>query len=125
MLGGYDVGGYSTKLVLACSLTKLLLSCCETSSGPVWSRIADAPVIGSTCAAVGGELVAVSGLDAAKHKHTSAVYTYNMISESWYVITNMPTARRLCFVAVFPTNEMMVVGGVGGAYFVKIAKITY
>ena len=124
MLGGFDESGDSTTSVLTCSLTELLRSCGETSSDSVWSRITDAPVVVSTCAAVCGELVAVGGQDTAKRKHTSAVYKYNMISKSWDVITNMPTARRLCHVAVLPTNEVNVVGGIGGLNVVEIAKIT-
>ena len=122
MLGGFDKSGW-TKSVLTCSLTELLRSCCETSSDSVWSRITDAPVVYSTCAAVGGELVAVGGMDTAKTKNTSAVYKYNMISESWDVITNIPTGRQFCFVAVLPTNEMIVVGGYGARNIVETAKI--
>ena len=125
MLGGYVMDGNSTTSVLTCSLTELLRSCGETSSGSVWSRITDAPVVESTCAAVGGELVAVGGWDTAKEKNTSAVYKYNMINESWDVITNMPTARDTCLVAVLPTNEMIVVGGMGGYDIVEKANITH
>ena len=64
MLGGYDKDG-RTKSVLTCSLTKLLQSCSETFSDPVWRRITDVPVYNSTCAAVNGELVAVGGVDEA------------------------------------------------------------
>ena len=127
MLGGYDESG-GTKSLLTCSLTELLRSCGETSSDSVWSRITDAPVVNSTCAAVGGELVAVGGWDTAEDKNTSAVYKYNMISKSWDVITNMPTARYFCLVAVLPTNEMIVVGGVIGynsSNIVEIAKINH
>ena len=124
MLGGFDDGG-CTKSVLTCSLTELLRSCGESSTDSVWSRIADAPVVWSTCTAVGGELVAVGGRDTTEYKYTSAVYKYNMISKSWDVITDMPTARRLCLVAVLPTNEMIVVGGHLGDNIVEIAKITH
>ena len=127
MLGGYDESG-ETKSVLTCSLTELLRSCDETSSDSVWSRITDAPVVKSTCVVVGGKLVAVGGWDTAKEKNTSAVYKYNMISESWDIITKMPTSRRFCLVAVLPTNEMIVAGGVIGytiSNIVEIAKINY
>ena len=125
MLGSVEGSG-ATKSVLTCSLTELQRSCGETSSDSVWSRIADAPVVYSTCAAVGGELVAVGGRDVAERKDTSAVYKYNMISEFWNVITNMPTARCVCLVAVLPTNEMIVVGGYRlGQNIVEIAKITH
>ena len=108
MLGGYDEYSRS-KLVLTCSLTKLLQSCNETSDS-VWHRVADVPVYGSTCAAVNGELVAVGGEDA-EVKSTSAVYKYNPTANSWYIICDILTARAYCLVAVLPTNEMMVVGG--------------
>ena len=112
MLGGYDKGGRS-KSVLSCSLTKLLQSCRETPSDSVWHRIADVPVYRSTCAAVNGELVAVGGEDA-KYKPTSAVCKYNLTTNSWNIISNMPTARSASIVAVLPTDEIMVVGGVIG-----------
>ena len=32
-------------------------------------------------------------------------------TNSWDLISNMPTGRYDCLVAVLPTNEMMVVGG--------------
>ena len=129
MLGGVVATG-EPKSVLTCSLTELLRSCGETLllSESVWSRITDAPVVDSTCVAVGGELVAVGGRYTAAEENTSAVYKYNMISESWDVITNMPTARRLCHVAVLPTNEMIVVGGLIGytsSNIVEIAKINH
>ena len=128
MLGGFDESG-EIKSVLTCSLTDLLRSCGETSSESVWSRITDAPVVMSTCAAVGGELVAVGGMDTAEVKNISAVYKYNMISESWDVITDMPTARHFCLVAVLPTSEMIVVGGYYRGHIecniVEIAKITH
>ena len=108
ILGGFDRSDRS-KSVLTCSLTKLLQSCSEASSDPVWYRIADDPVTDSTCAAVNGELVAIGGMDTGD-KTTAAVHKYNP-TNSWDVISNMPTARYRCLVVVLPTNEMMVVGG--------------
>ena len=125
MLGGFDEVGNYTKSVLTCSLEDLLRSCGEISSDSVWSRITDAPVVYSTCAAVGDELVAVGGMDTTEDEDTSAVHKYNMSRESWDVITNMPTARHFCFAAVLSTNEIMVVGGYGGLDIVEIAKITH
>ena len=54
--------------------------------------------------------MAVGGRDA-EGTTTSAVYKYNSAANSWDIISNMPTARAYCLVAVLPTNEMMVVGG--------------
>jgi N-acetylneuraminic acid mutarotase len=103
MLGGWDVE-HRTKSVLTCSLTELLQS---SSSSSIWHRVADAPACLSTCAAVNGELLAVGGCDKA----SSAIYKYNPTTNSWDLISNMPTARLYSLVAVLPTNEVMVVGG--------------
>ena len=108
ILGGINTSGF-TKSVLTCSLTELL----QSHSSSVWSYVADVPVYSSTCVDVNGELVAVGGDD--KGKPTSAVYKYNPITDSWQLISNMPTARSECLVAVLPTNEMIVVGGFGSA----------
>jgi hypothetical protein len=111
MLGGFDKGGARTKSVLTCSLTELQQSCGETSPDSVWRRIADVPVFKSTCVAVNGELVVVGGVDTER-KTTNAIHKYNPTTDSWDVISNMPTVRTYCLVAVLPTiNEMMVVGG--------------
>jgi hypothetical protein len=112
MLGEHEMARerHTNLVVLTCSLTKLLQSSGETSSNSVWHGITDIPVYRSTCVAVNGELVAVGGLDA-KFNTTSAIHKYNPITDSWDIISNMPTARYRCLVAVFPTNEVMVVGG--------------
>ena len=109
MLGGLDDKG-NTKSVLTCSLTELLQSSPpSSSSSSVWHRVADAPAYRSTCTAVNGELLAIGGCDE-ECKPTFAVHKYNPISNSWNLI-NTPTARYRSLVAVLPTNEMMVVGG--------------
>ena len=107
MLGGWDDQG-KTKSVLTCSLTELLQS--SSSSSSIWHRVADAPAYWSTCAAVNGELLAVGGLDKDGNL-SSAIHKYNPTTDSWDLISIMPTARYLSLVAVLPTNEMMVVGG--------------
>ena len=116
MLGGFDEGGARTKLVLTCSLTKLVQSCNETSSDLVWYRNADVPVFKSTCVAVNGELVVVGGVDTER-KTTGVIHKYNRTTDSWDIISNMQTARTYCLVAVLPTNEMMVVGGFTGMLY--------
>ena len=126
MLGGVDKDG-RTQSVLTCSLTSLLQSRKShsvwkrffevpvTSSHSVWKRISDAPVYLSTCVAVDGELLAVGG-DAGPCKTTSAIYKYEPTTDSWLHISNMPTDRYDCLIAVLPTNEMMVVGGSTGSF---------
>ena len=114
MLGGFDMSGFRKKLALTCSLTKLLPPCRETLPDSVWHRIIDVPVYLSTCAAVNGELVAVGGWDEGKC--TSAIHKYNPTANSWDIISNMPTARHLCLVAVLPTNDIMIACGDTGVF---------
>jgi N-acetylneuraminic acid mutarotase len=119
MLGGED-NKDTTKSVLTCSLTELLQSSSSSiwhriadalkSSSSIWHRVADAPAYLSTCAAVNGELLAVGGCDKDETP-SSAIHKYNPTTNSWDLISNMPTARWCSLVAVLPTNEMMVVGG--------------
>jgi hypothetical protein len=110
MLGGAD-DKRRTKSVLTCSLTELLQSSpSSSSSSSIWHRVADAPAYSSTCAAVNGELLAVGGCNKDA-RPSSAIRKYNPTTNSWDLISNMPTARHLSLVAVLPTNEMMVVGG--------------
>ena len=122
MLGGFVIGGLISKSVVTCLLSKFLETCNKTDS--VWNKIpnvprslctwrtiADVPVYHSTCAAVNGELVAVGGRRYAERKIIDSIHKYNPTTDSWDIISNMPTARDNCLVAVLPTNEMMVVGG--------------
>ena len=48
-------------------------------------------------------------------KPLSAIHKYNQTTDSWNLISYMPTARFFSLVAVLPTNEMMVVGGCNDA----------
>ena len=109
MLGGVD-NKIETKSVLSCSLTELLQSSLSSSSSSIWHRVADAPAYLTTCAAVNGELLAVGGHDKDDNP-SAAIHKYDPTTNSWDLISNMPTARYDCLVAVLPTNEMIVVGG--------------
>ena len=108
MLGGYD-GSNMTKSVLTCSLTKLTQSTDKTSDS-VWFRVTDVPVYRSTCATANKELVIVGGLNETADESTAAVYKYNSTTNSWDSISNMPTARHGCLVAVLPKSDMIVGG---------------
>jgi N-acetylneuraminic acid mutarotase len=76
----------------------------------VWRQIADLPVTQSTCESFLGRLLAVGGL-MESGKVTTAVYMYNFTANSWEIISYMTTGRRLCFTAVIPDNQLMIVGG--------------
>ena len=109
------------KLALTCSLSSLLQSQTvatkmETLSladdHQVWHTIADLPVEHSTCVALNGQLLAVGGRHS-DNRNTNAIYTYKAATNSWEVISHMPTARSDCHVVVLPSNKLMVVGGRG------------
>ena len=135
MLGGYDEKD-RTKSVLTCSVTDLVLS--SSTSQSVWFRVADAPAYYSTCAAVNGELLAIGGCDVNgelltasgcnEETATDAIHMYNPTMNAWNPIGNMPTAKCDSLVAVFSTNEMLVVGGTVDAVTItdeaKLASFT-
>ena len=115
--------GYFTRneprSVLACSMADLLQSCRPQSLGArletltlqeVWHRVADLPVRSSSCATLCGQLLAVGGCDDS-YAYTTAIHQYNPATNSWEVISHMPTARLNTLVAVLPGNKLMVVGG--------------
>ena len=105
----------STKSVFTCSLGALLQS--QTvealaANNSVWNTINDLPVKGSTCVVLNGQLVAVGGYDSDSHyKDTNSIYAYDTETSCWEVISQMPTPRHWCLVAVLPGNKLMVVGG--------------
>ena len=128
----YMLGGahrtIPTKSVYTCSVSALLQTCTQRSSleertsalslsnsnsggTGVWSKLADLPVMESTCVTFYGQLLAIGGGDS-RNKPTTAVYMYNPSTNSWNVISHMTTARIRPFAAVLPDNQLMVVGGI-------------
>ena len=121
MLGG----GSDDKSVYTCSVSALLQTCTQkssleertsslstNSSSSVWSKLPDLPGSESTCVTFCGQLLAVGGTGMdSDDKPTTAVYMYNQDTNSWNVISHMATARKRCFAAVLPNNQLMVVGG--------------
>ena len=118
VVGGHDQ--HDATEVLTCSLSSLCQSLTPRGAEminlpldrnhPVWYTIADLPVKYSTCVTVNGQLLAVGG-QHLYNKVTNNIYTYDTETNSWEVISNMPTPRRLCLVVVFPGNKLIVVGG--------------
>ena len=101
-------------------MADLLQSCRPQSLGArletltlqeVWHRVADLPVRLSSCATLCGQLLAVGGNDDSFENYTTAIRQYNPATNSWEVISHMPTARSKTVVAVLPGNKLMVVGG--------------
>ena len=117
---GYDLNHGKSDSVLACSMADLLQSCRLQSLGArfkklilraIWRQVANLPVRSSRCTTLSGQLLAVGGCDENFENRTSAIHQYNPATNSWEVISHMPTARYCTLVAVLPGNKLMVVGG--------------
>ena len=122
LLGGFDQND-RTLSVLTSSITDLLRQQQETANQPaVWRRAADAPYYGSTAVSVGGQLLAIGGEDEAG-KNTSAIVAYDPTSDSWKDMGHMTTPRWLPLVALLPSNELIVAGGLGGEKKVEIGNV--
>ena len=106
--------------VLACSMVDLLKSCRSQSLGArlksltlqaVWHQVAQLPDCKSSCATLCGQLLAVGGCGDIFGNFSNAIHQYSPATNSWKVISYMPTARSDTLVAVLPGNKLMVVGG--------------
>ena len=114
MLGGFNKDRTYTKSVYTCSVSALLHSCVLNSLEAKVQRILlvcgdklliyqlhNLPV--SPFMAVGGRM--------DSEKPTTAIYMYDLTTNSWEIISHMTTCRWDCFTAVLPDNRLMVVGG--------------
>ena len=104
MVPNYDC---STKSVFTCSLSALLT---RPANHTVWDTITNFPVKDSTCVTLNRQLLAVGGRDS-HNKDTNNIYSYDTQTNSWEIISQMPTPRHNCLVTVLPGNKLMVVGG--------------
>ena len=117
LVGGWDQHGHYTKSVFTCFLSDLQLQTMGANTirffenQPIWHKIADLPVKGSTCVTLNGQLIAIGGRDS-REKATNKIYAYNTETNSWEVISHMLTTQRHCLVIILPGSKLMVVGGV-------------
>ena len=102
-----------------CSLSTLIQSCksflasIRNRGARVWKETAAPPVRLTTFVPVHGRLLAVGGWDK---KPTTAIHMYNpTCTDSWEVISHMATPRWKCIAGIFPSNQLMVVGGYSSA----------
>ena len=116
LLGCVDKDGNRTHAVFACTLDSLIHSCHSpsqtlphTSKASIWQRVADVPVVESTCTTLNGRVLAIGGRDSHQDP-TAAVHMYSPDSDSWLVFGNMPTARSWCLV-VGLRDCIIAVGG--------------
>ena len=124
LLGGLDQHGCLSQSVFTCSLSVLLQpqtvkakmkSFFTAGNNSVWHMIAHLPVFCSTGDTLNGKLLAVGGntpeeKDTDNIYATNNIYSYNTETNTWEVISYMPTPRRMCLVVVLPRNKLMVVG---------------
>ena len=94
--------------VLSCSVEDLLNSSDDDS---VWTRLASIPTPQwSSLATLQGRVLAIGGEDGDDNP-TGAIHCYDVATNSWSVIGEIPTPRYSVLAAVLPSNELVVVGG--------------
>ena len=98
------------KSVYTCPISALIQSCKSRPTADVWNKVAAPLVAWTTCVSILGRLLTIGGRDP-NGTPTTTVYMYNPDSDSWNVISLMAKPRYLCFAAVLPNNQLMVVGG--------------
>ena len=97
--------------VFLCSVEDLLKSTNSSDGDSVWTRLASIPVEeDSTLATLRGRVLAIGGMDDDDGV-TGAIHCYDVATNSWSVIGEIPTPRYQVLAAVLPSNELVVVGG--------------
>ena len=110
--------------VFVCSVEDLLKSTNSSDGGSVWTRLASIPTPRwSSLATLRGCVLAIGG-DYGADIPTGAIHCYDMATNAWSVIGEIPTPRFRILTAVLPRNELVVVGGLGkSGYFYAITEI--
>ena len=96
------------KAVYTCTVPALMMSI-RNRGARVWKEVAAPPVTDTTCVSVHGRLLAIGGTDSHEAP-ISAIHMYNPTADSWEIISHMETPRYNSIAAVFPNNQLMVVG---------------
>ena len=100
----------SGNIIFSCFVEDLLKSTNTSDGGSVWTRLASIPAPRwSTLATLRGHVLAIGGIDGGNP--TACIYCYDVTTNSWSVISEMPTPRSLVLTAVLSSNELVVVGG--------------
>ena len=100
----------------SCSVEDLLKSTNSRGGGFEWTRLASIPVEGSSLATLRGRVLAIGG-EGDHHTETGAIHCYDVATNSWHVISEMPTLRAGVRIAVLPSNILVVVGGSISPFF--------
>ena len=106
--------------VFSCSVEELLESRnpapANSSTGDVsvWTKLADIPVRHRTnVTTLRGQVLAIGG-DTKFGTPVGAIHSHDWSTDSWSVIGEMPTPRACPLVAILPSHELIVVGGLDG-----------
>ena len=132
VLGGWVEFSTITYSILTCSIGALVNSCRkqvlqheqeiqEGTEDPVWAYGTALPVTKCTCISFQDQLLVVGGQDKLGHP-TKKILMYEVASKSWKEFGDCEEARSQCYVAVLPSNEVMVVGGFTGKHFTGETK---
>ena len=101
--------------VFSCSMKDLLKSTNSSDGDSVWTKLASIPISnGSTLATLGGRVLAIGG-EVGVINPTGAIHCYDVATNSWSFVGEMPTPRSPALTAVLPSNELVVVGGRGAS----------
>ena len=110
--------------VFSCSVKNLLKSTnsSDGAGGYVWIRLASIPTLdGSSLATLRGRVLAIGGQNDDWNP-TGAIHCYDVATNSWSVMGEMPTPRYQVLTAVLPSNELVVVGGSGSCCTTEIGS---
>lgn len=85
------------------------------SGGSAWIRLADIPMKhAASVVTAKGKVLAIGGAnDEANENPTSDIHCYDLTTNSWSVIGELPSPLSSVLAAVLPSSELIVVGGLG------------
>jgi N-acetylneuraminic acid mutarotase len=84
----------------------------SSDGGSVWTKLASIPTPrGSSLATLRGRVLAIGADNGWGSNPTGAIHCYDMTTDSWSVVSEMPTPRSQVLTAVLPGNQLVVVGG--------------
>lgn len=85
----------------------------NSRSVPVWTKLADVPLQCSSITTLAGRVLAVGGAENALGDNPRGIiHHYDVTSNSWSVIGELSTPRCGVLTAVFPSNKLVVAGGI-------------
>lgn len=124
----------SDNIMYSCSVEWLLKSCMPASAEhakcdvSIWNRLTDIPLVskcGPGLATVRGHVLAIGGRNIPNDP-TDIIHCYDRNKNLWSVIGSMQNPRSHFLSAVFPSGDVVVVGGrEQDSNFCAIAEVGY